>query len=134
MCKYDHCIYIYYIILLYNINIYTLFDVMPAHIKERVSWGAAKRELVAHMCKWDMAFPRVTTVIDLGVTSDQHRVFKAERLTAEESSDRAKETQEDNTCPWETDSGIFEIESVGASSCTTEALPNTSPPKKRRVM
>ena len=108
------------------------FVVMPAHIKERVSWGAAKRELLAHMCKWDMAFPRVTQVIDMGVTSDQQRVWKAEKLSDEQSAQRAIESHTENTCPWETESG-FEAESVGESSCTTEALPNTSPPKKRRV-
>ena len=107
---------------------------MPAHIKERVTWGAAKRELLAHMCKWDMAFPRVTQVIDMGVDSDQHRVFKAERLSEIQSAQRAIECHVEDTCPWETDSGMpFEAESVGESSCTTEALPNTSPPKKRRV-
>ena len=110
------------------------FVVMPAHIKERVSWGAAKRELLAHMCKWDMAFPRVTQVIDMGVTSDQQRVWKAERLSDDQSAQRAIESHTENTCPWETESGTtFEAESVGESSCTTEALPNTSPPKKRRV-
>ena len=91
-------IYIYIYIYIYIISIYP-FVVMPAHIKERVSWGAAKRELLAHMCKWDMAFPRITQVIDMGVTSDQQRVWKAERLSDEQSAQRAIESHTEKHMP-----------------------------------
>ena len=111
---------------------------MSTHIKERVTWGAAKKELMAHMCKWDMAFPRVTEVRDHLVTNDRSVVWRPERLNLDEMANRCNQENVANTCTDDEghgeseDEAASDPESDAYSSLTTECLPNTSPPKRQR--
>ena len=103
--------------------------VISIHIQERITHGGAKKELLHHLTQWDLAWPRVTKVVDLGLqgVSDRVNVFKPVQLTAEQKIHRMCDMEDAVTLGSDSES-----ESV-QSSCSTEALPSTSPPKKRRV-
>ena len=68
-------------------------------------------------------------MVDLGLqgVSDRVNVFKPVQLTAEQKIHRMCDMEDAVTLGSDSES-----ESV-QSSCSTEALPSTSPPKKRRV-
>ena len=103
--------------------------VISIHIQERITHGGAKKELLHHLTQWDLAWPRVTKVVDLGLqgVSDRVNVFKPVQLTAEQKIHRMCDMEDAVTLGSDSES-----ESV-QSSCSTEALPSTGPPKKRRV-
>ena len=41
--------------------------VISIHIQERITHGGAKKELLHYLTRWDLAWPRVTKVVDIGL-------------------------------------------------------------------
>ena len=97
-------------------------QVVSVHTEERVTHGDAKKELLSNFVMWNKAWPKVTIVKDLAMIHDHCLVFKPHVFKPSQNAMEEIASMSD-----------FEVAS-GPSESSTQALPNTSPPaKKRRV-